>query len=91
MVRDTLIGYYLRTLKEMVRRGKERIEVRLSPASLSEIDKLISSGMYASRSDFVNHAVESELSERKIERNIRDKILDLIKSDPEIRDELRKV
>lgn len=64
---------------------------RISPAALIEIDKLVDSGLYSSRSDFVNHAVTSELSERKIERNMRDRILDMIRSDPEIRQELRKI
>jgi Arc/MetJ-type ribon-helix-helix transcriptional regulator len=75
----------------MVRRSKERVEVRLSPASIHEIDALIERGLFTSRSDYLSQLVTSDLAERKTGKNIRDLILDIIRIDPEIIEEIRKI
>jgi Arc/MetJ-type ribon-helix-helix transcriptional regulator len=75
----------------MVRRSKERFEIRLSHATLSKIDEMIESGNYASRSDFINQAIYEKIGEEKCLKNIRDIILDLIRTDPEILDEIKKI
>lgn len=89
--RDKFLPNALFSLLAMVRRSKERFEVRLSHATLSKIDEMIESGNYASRSDFINQAIYEKIGEERCMKNVRDVLLDLIRNDPEIRDEFSKI
>jgi len=69
--RDQFLPNALFSLLAMVRRSKERFEVRLSHATLSKIDE--------------------KIGEERCMKNVRDVLLDLIRNDPEIRDEFSKI
>jgi len=63
----------------------------VSPAALSEIDKLISAGIYTSRSDFINQVIYEKLAEKTIEKELKDRLIHLIRTDPEVRAEISRI
>lgn len=75
----------------MVKRSKFTVQVRISPAAIKEIEALVDAGEYSSRSDFVNQAVISELVEKRLEKELKERVLNLIKFDQEIRDTIRSI
>jgi Arc/MetJ-type ribon-helix-helix transcriptional regulator len=91
MFRERYFRKKLFLIITMVRRGKERFEVRLSHATLSKIDEMIETGQYASRSDFINQAIYEKIGEERCMKTIKDILIDLIRTDPEIRDEITKI
>lgn len=88
MVRETYILDSLSKVLATMRQKRERFEVRISPAALKRIDILIDSGEYASRSDFIHEAICEKLAEEKVVKNFKEKLLELIRTDPDIREEL---
>lgn len=74
-----------------MRKGKPRIDARVSPAVFKEINDIIKSGAYSSKSDFVQEAIIEKIADIKADNKLREKIIDLIKNDPEIREEIKKI
>lgn len=72
-------------------RKKYKIEVTTSQNTFNKIQSLVDNGAYRNRSDFLHDAICEKLAENKIESILEEKILDLIKTNQRIRDEIKKI
>jgi Arc/MetJ-type ribon-helix-helix transcriptional regulator len=63
--------------------SKPSINVRLSPALLNDIDKLVKSGEYINRSDFVTRAIIELVQRDGMQKFIQEEIKKALKEEKE--------
>lgn len=74
----------------MVADKAQGFTVRLSPDLLRQIDDLIKDRKYTTRNDFVKQAVIWKLNQEEYRKSIREEILNIIRKEPEFKEELIK-
>lgn len=74
----------------MVADKAQGFTVRLSPDLLRQIDALILERKYTTRNDFVKQAVIWKLNQEEYKKTIREEILNIVRKEPEFREELVK-
>ena len=72
-----------------------QISVRVDQKILDKIEALIASGQFASKSDFVFQAIIASLNREDYEKQVRGKLIELLRSDGEVagalKDRVREV
>jgi Arc/MetJ-type ribon-helix-helix transcriptional regulator len=72
------------------KKGKDTIPVRLSQGTVTKIDRLVDTGEYSSRSDFIQKCIEFYLNREEFKKYQMEALVELIRGSPEVREELRQ-